>query len=86
MKKIAIAISALAFVFAVSTTVVAQDVPAKKSTEKCATEKKDGKCATEKSAEAKKGCATPCTTEQAKACCAGDKAKTAKPVPAPESK
>ncbi|MBW6492053.1 MAG: hypothetical protein K0B15_12755 [Lentimicrobium sp.] len=85
MKKIAIAISALTFVFAVSTTVIAQEVPAKKATE-CATVKKDGKCATEKSAEAKKGCATPCTTEQAKACCAGDKAKTAKPVPAPESK
>jgi hypothetical protein len=87
MKKIALAISALALVFAVSTTSVAQNAPAKQETKKEATTKKDGKCCTSEkaAAETKKDCATPCSTEK-KACCSSKKAETAKPVPAPESK
>jgi hypothetical protein len=99
MKKFAILFSvvALTFAFALS-TVNAQNAPAKKSTEKVvsaksdaaapAVEKKDAKgcCTSAKTTEAKAGCATPCSSEKAKACCSGDKAKAAKPVPAPESK
>ncbi|GAP42535.1 hypothetical protein TBC1_11666 [Lentimicrobium saccharophilum] len=100
MKKFAILFSvvSLTFAFAVS-TVNAQNAPAKKSTEKVvsaktdaaaapAVEKKDAKgcCTSAKSTEAKAGCATPCSSEKAKACCSGDKAKAAKPVPAPQSK
>lgn len=99
MKKLAILFSVIALVFAVS-TLSAQNAPDKKPTKKAATEKTvtsapavekshvKGDCGGEKAAAAAKSsdCATPCTDSKAKSGCCDDKAKAAKPVPAPDKK
>lgn len=100
MKKFALLFSAIALVFAFSVTSVdAQNVPGKKSTEKAisaksttATPAKEAKsdcatpCTDKAKTTAKSDCATPCT-DKAKSACGDKKASaSAKPVPAPDTK
>lgn len=99
MKKIAVLFSAIALMFAFSaTTVVAQNVPTKKTTEKTITAKsssatpatvKKADCSDKAKADCgdkaavKSDCAKTCGEAKAKSCCSGTKTAAAKPVPAP---
>ncbi|MDY0344815.1 MAG: hypothetical protein RBR28_14670 [Lentimicrobium sp.] len=101
MKKFALLFSAIALVFAFSVTSVdAQNVPGKKSTEKAISAKSataapavqakeaKGDCATpctdKAKTAAKTDCATPCTDKAKSACCDKKASASAKPVPAPD--
>ncbi|MBV2245852.1 MAG: hypothetical protein KUL83_01705 [Lentimicrobium sp.] len=102
MKKFALLFSAIALVFAFSVTSVdAQNVPGKKSTEKAISAKSateapaaqakesKGDCApgTDKAkTSAKSDCATPCADKAKSACCDKKASASAKPVPAPDTK
>lgn len=102
MKKFAILFSAIALVFAFSiTSVDAQNVPSKKTTEKAVSAKStDAPAADAKAAKsdcatpctdkakttAKSDCATPCSDKAKSACCDKKTTASAKPVPAPDTK
>jgi hypothetical protein len=102
MKKFAVLFSAIALMFAFSaTSVVAQNVPTKKSTEKTVSVKsesatpaaaKKADCSDKAKADcsdksaAKSDCAKTCGEAKAKDCGSATKTASAKPVPAPDVK